>query len=172
MNNYPNNNNGYGNNQYNNQNYSQNMQNSNYQPQSDSKLNRSLKSTSTSYIVSFFISIIFSIAAFAVNFTAILKSIDLYSTMSEVKNLETIGLGLEVIAIIFSLVTFIVAIVLAVKTNIIKKQRKDCETIFILAVVGIFVPFVSLIASFMILSKLKKIESDYSNNYGYGNNPY
>ncbi len=173
MNNYPNDNNGYANNQYNNQNCAQNMHNNSYQPQPNPKLNKSLKDSSISYIVSFFLSLIFSIASYAVFVTAATKQISGFVRSNEINNLKDTGTGLEALAIIFSLVTFIVAIILAVKTSTIRKQRKDCETIFILAVVGIFVPFVSLVASFMMLSKLKKIESGYSNNnHGYGNNPY
>ncbi len=175
MNNYPNNNNGYGNDQYNNnnQNYAPNMQNNNYHSQPNPKLTKSLKDTSLSYIVSFFLSLIFSIAAFAVSITGTLKVFDPHTSGSEIEKFEQIYLALEVMAIIFSLVTFIIAIILIVKVNAIKKQRRDCETIFILTIVGIFVPFVSLVASFMILSKLKKTNSDYSYNQGYGNNrPY
>ena len=117
-----------------------------------------LRNLSLIYIIFFFLSLILSIAAYAVSVSAVFEAAD-NKSLSEIERLVTTALVLEIIAIIISLTTFSIAIVLAIKMNNIRMrvQQRNLETIYILSIIGIFVPFISLIVSFMIILKFKKI---------------
>ncbi len=164
------NNNGYGNpniNAYGNPNnnaYGNNPYNQNYNsPQKLPENLRSIKKLSIAYIVLFFLTIALIVAGYVIMISSIVSSPNYdyyygYTDVDQIINTGTIvGYFLIVVGALLALALFIIAIVLAVKSGKLKNFSNDFNTIFVLFVVGIFVGFLSLIASFMTISKVNMI---------------
>lgn len=130
----------------------------------------SVKNTSICYIVFLILSIIFVIAAYAFFVDAVFKSVNNEYIYIDT-DIYTKYLAFMALGIIFSLATFIIAIVLSIKTSFMRKYWREFDSIFILAVVGIFIPILTLVASCMAISKINRMKND-NNGPNYDSRPY
>ena len=75
--------------------------------------------------------------------------------VSDVNKMMSTYYALMAFAIIFSISTFVIAIVLAVQSSYMKRYSIDFYSVFIFFVIGIFVPILTFVAACMTLSKIK-----------------
>lgn len=140
------------------------------------KVVKSCKSTASAYLWMFFIDLIFcviSIVYFGKFVYEIAINIDSSTSNNSQLNLSPAAqydfLVFAIIIAITSIIGFILlvlAIVLTVKTNTLKKLYPKNESLWILFLIGIFILIPGLVAAFMTISSCKKIQklnSGYSN---------
>ena len=131
------------------------------------QINLFLKSISVCYIILLILSIIFCSATFAVIFKYVTNPYN-----NDFVNEQILYVALLITGLFFSVFTFLIGIVLSVTTNVMKNCWREFDTIFILTAAGIFLPFLTLVAASMIISKINKMKNNNDDAPNYDIKPY